>query len=104
MGDHDGRRIDADRIYSPSELAPILRREEITIIRWLRSGKLPGRVVAREWQTLGADLIDYLRQPDPAVIARQAVRRNRAARGRRTRRRPPGVRDTEIEPPEMRSA
>lgn len=49
--------IEADRFYSPEEVAVLLSLSVRTVLSWLRSGRLPGRKLGRVWRVRGCDLL-----------------------------------------------
>ena len=49
-----------DRVYTPREVAAILRVSSVTVSRAIRDGKLRGLRVGGQWRILGSDLQAYL--------------------------------------------
>ncbi len=45
-----------DKLYTPDEVAEILRVKVATVKRWLREGKLPGHKLGRLWRIKESDL------------------------------------------------
>ena len=54
-----------DDLLTAQEVADYLGLHLVTVRDMLRTGKLPGRKVGREWRTLRSELDAWLRQPEP---------------------------------------
>ncbi|MFZ1465954.1 MAG: helix-turn-helix domain-containing protein [Anaerolineae bacterium] len=54
-----------DDLLTAQEVADYLGLHLVTVRDMLRTGKLPGRKVGREWRTLRSELEAWLRQPEP---------------------------------------
>ncbi|MFZ2614760.1 MAG: helix-turn-helix domain-containing protein, partial [Anaerolineae bacterium] len=52
-------------LLTAQEVADYLGLHLVTVRDMLRTGKLPGRKVGREWRTLRSELEAWLRQPEP---------------------------------------
>jgi len=51
----------ADKYYTPEQVAALLQVNQITVRRWLRSGKLKGsRLGARLWRVSQKQLDEFL--------------------------------------------
>lgn len=49
-----------EKVYTPPEVAEILKISELTLMDWLRSGKLQGVKVGRLWRITESALNDFL--------------------------------------------
>ena len=54
-----------DDLLTAQEVADYLGLHLVTVRDMLRTGKLPGRKVGREWRTLRSELDAWLRQSEP---------------------------------------
>ena len=54
-----------DDLLTAQEVADYLGLHLVTVRDMLRTGKLPGRKVGREWRVLRSELDAWLRQPEP---------------------------------------
>jgi excisionase family DNA binding protein len=55
-----------DKLLSPEEVADRLEISPLTVVRWLRSGKLKGRKYGRKiWRMKAEDLEVFIEQPEP---------------------------------------
>jgi len=54
-----------DELLTAQKVADYLGLHLVTVRDMLRTGKLPGRKVGREWRTLRSELDAWLRQPEP---------------------------------------
>jgi excisionase family DNA binding protein len=53
-----------DKLLTPEEVAKQLGLAPVTVVRWMRAGKLPGRKFGRKvWRVRAADLDAFIRQP-----------------------------------------
>jgi excisionase family DNA binding protein len=58
-----------EQVYTPEEIAEKLKMSKLTVMNWLRSGKLKGLKAGRYWRVRASDLNAYLtrmRQEDGA--------------------------------------
>lgn len=49
-----------DRLYTPEEVAEILKVSVITVKKWLRNGELKGVKVGKFWRVREEDLQEFL--------------------------------------------
>ncbi|MEM5816034.1 MAG: helix-turn-helix domain-containing protein [Candidatus Aenigmatarchaeota archaeon] len=49
-----------DKLYTPEEVAEILKVSVITVKKWLRSGELKGIKVGKLWRIREEDLQEFL--------------------------------------------
>jgi excisionase family DNA binding protein len=53
-----------EKLLTPEEVAARLGMAPLTVIRWLRAGKLPGRKLGRKfWRMRAADLDAFIQEP-----------------------------------------
>jgi excisionase family DNA binding protein len=53
-----------DKLLTPEEVAERLGISPLTVVRWMRAGKLPGRKLGRKfWRVRAADLDAFITQP-----------------------------------------
>ncbi len=52
-------KIDDDAFYTVKDLAEMTGKNHRTIREWIRSGKMTGRKIGREWIVAGKDLRLY---------------------------------------------
>lgn len=50
-----------DDVYTPSEAAELLKVSEFTVLRMLRTGKLKGFKVLRQWRISRLDLDSFMK-------------------------------------------
>jgi excisionase family DNA binding protein len=62
--------IDSDQVYSPSEVAKLLRVSPATISRVIRDGKLKAFRVGGQWRILGAELQAYIESQTQSALGR----------------------------------
>jgi len=55
------------KLYLPQEVAEHLHLSARTIFEWLRSGKLKGIKVGRQWRVRETDLEAFLQAPTPVT-------------------------------------
>jgi excisionase family DNA binding protein len=53
-------------LYDVEELSERLHVHEVTVRKLLRTGKLPGRKLAKRWYVSEQALQEFFRQPEPA--------------------------------------
>ncbi len=58
-------------LYDVDELAGLLHVHEVTVRKLLRTGKLPGRKLAKKWYVSEQALQEFFRQPEPAGAPEQ---------------------------------
>jgi len=49
-------------IYTPEEVAEILSVSEVTVLRWLREGTIPGFKAGRLWRISEQNLNDFIKR------------------------------------------
>ena len=54
--------LNADAVYTPNEMAGLLRVSTATIVRALRSGQLQGFKVGRQWRIWGKEVMRFVEE------------------------------------------
>lgn len=49
-----------EKLWTPEEIANHLKVNKVTVLRWLRSGKLTGQRAGRQWRVKDSVLSDFL--------------------------------------------
>ena len=66
--------IKGEQVYTPQEVAQVLKVSAATVSRAIRDGKLKGIRVGGQWRILGSDLVRYLNVETQAALDRSNVR------------------------------
>jgi excisionase family DNA binding protein len=53
-----------DRLLTPEQVAERLQLSPVTILHWLRAGRLPGVKLGKLWRVREAELQHYIEQLD----------------------------------------
>jgi excisionase family DNA binding protein len=63
-----------DKLLTPAEVADKLGIAPLTVVRWLRAGKLPGRKFGRKfWRVLPHDLEAFITEVPTLMQLRRAL-------------------------------
>jgi excisionase family DNA binding protein len=75
---HLKRTFKEDRLYSPTEVAQILRVSRVTVTRSIKLGRLQAMRVGSQWRVLGSEVLKYLeRETSRALGQRRKVALNK---------------------------
>ena len=66
--------IKGEQVYTPQEVAQVLKVSAATVSRAIRDGKLKGLRVGGQWRILGSDLVRYLNAETQAALERNHPR------------------------------
>jgi len=53
------------KVYTPNEVADVLKVEPVTIRRWLMAGKMSGFKVGKEWRVTEEDIQQFIENNRP---------------------------------------
>ena len=66
--------LKGEQIYTPAEVARVLRISPVTVARSIRSGKLKAFRVGGQWRVLGRELIAYIQEETRTALSKPTTR------------------------------